>query len=63
MTEDEAAAIEQEEKRKAARSPEDIEREETESAYRECAKACWGNLGACYASLVSSWVRLLKEAC
>lgn len=53
VTEDEAEAIEQEEKRKAERSPEDIERERIEHAIRECAKACWGNLGACYAALVS----------
>jgi hypothetical protein len=54
VTDDEAAAIEEEASREDTVDPEVRVREEVDEEVRECTKACWGNLGACYTSLVSS---------
>ncbi|KGB77371.1 hypothetical protein CNBG_3209 [Cryptococcus deuterogattii R265] len=48
VSEEEAVAIEEAEKAKEGKSPEELEREEVEDEIKECTKACWGNLAACY---------------
>lgn len=52
VTDDEAAAINEETSRQEAVDPAVREKEEVEEEIRDCTKACWGNLGACYISLV-----------
>jgi hypothetical protein len=51
VTDDQAEKIVAEEKAKEL-NPEESEREEVEEEIRECTKACWGNLAACYLALV-----------
>ena len=53
VNDEEAAAIEEQQHVAEPDSDsESREREEVEEEVRECTKACWGNLGACYTSLV-----------
>lgn len=49
MTEEEAAVIEKE---TIQETVEVTGSEEVEEEVRKCTKACWGNLAACYISLV-----------
>ncbi|AAW46108.1 hypothetical protein CNK00610 [Cryptococcus deneoformans JEC21] len=51
VTEEEAVAIQKEENTKKGKSPEELEREEVEDEIKECTKACWGNLAACYIAI------------
>ena len=53
--EEEAAAIQafEEERKRLEADPEAKERLRLEEQVSEMAKACWGNLGACHAALVS----------
>ena len=53
VTEEEASAIEKEADENGVVDTEKQEREEVEDEVRECTKACWGNLAACYISMVS----------
>ena len=53
VTEEEATAIEQEADQGGVVDVEKQEREEVEDEVRQCTKACWGNLAACYISMVS----------
>ena len=52
VTEDEAAVIAASQTERA--DPAVIDREEVEEEIRQCTKACWGNLGACYIGKVGS---------
>lgn len=56
VTEEEAVAIQKEENAKKGKSPEELEREEVEDEIKECTKACWGNLAACYIAVVRLFI-------
>lgn len=56
VTEEEAVAIQKEENTKKGKSPEELEREEVEDEIKECTKACWGNLAACYIAIVRLFI-------
>lgn len=60
VSEEEAVAIEEAEKAKEGKSPEELEREEVEDEIKECTKACWGNLAASYIATVRLFILTLS---